>query len=366
MPLGIDKTAAFQAAVATLNEATGATRPRSTAFKPTAARHVESFARVADALASAVKKGQMTLLVAREAAAAHAASARDALTSDAVASLPPRGPLAQSLDSAYQARKGVKKDVHEENHRLLSELLVETRIGNLSRDLTVATSTRVKPGARLIADPVKLVALIRAADESGNEAESEWGRRALEKTRPLLTDEKQVDALELAVSRRDTVSPAALAVWVKRLTAPLPADSPDPKIAKEAKENREALARALESSDASCLAACYAFHREGADEAIRTFHDSGGQGPPPLALQIVKSMERMPLSALATLTELEEARRAQELKDAAAVSQEAQAKIGEMSQLSWVKQPTDSELVSAAYQENRNAKNPMLANFRQN
>src|SRR5262249_37472245 len=162
-------------------------------FKVLADAALARFQALRDDLERQVRRGDLTVKVAREKARAAAAELKTTLAKQVEGYGPTPRAFLDRLVETSNARKRLPEHqwsagLQRETSRRLRQSLIEQQIGSRAGEFEGKTKARAMPGGRASATLDTLLAFHEAASLAGDEAALEWARRQLEATRPRVPD----------------------------------------------------------------------------------------------------------------------------------------------------------------------------------
>ena len=301
-----------------------------TSFKPEADAALARFQALRDDMERQVRRGDLTVKVAREKTAAATAVLRDDLNARADAfHATPRVFLdrlveasgARSKSHAHMSLEGLQR----ETNRLLRMSLVEQQLETRAREFEGRTVVRRLQGGQAAPSLDSLLAFHETSSQAGDDAASEWTRRQLEGMRGQVSDPADLRRIDLACDRPEQVNPRLVAAYVESLQQGDPA----------AVEGFAA--HALESADANaCVAAFVMARSEPGGTAVRWVRD------------LLNGLGAFPDAALSTLRTVEAEARGADGKAARAQVDYAVAVAEAQARFDKVEPPTADELIRAA------------------
>jgi hypothetical protein len=295
-------------------------------FKPEADAALARFQAVRDDLERQVRRGDLTVKVAREKAQAAATLLKQEVAARAGSySAAPRVFLDRLVEASH-ARQRSREQVsleglQRETNRLLRLTLVEQQLQTRAREFEAKTFVRRLPGGTPAPSLDSLLSFHESATNGGDDAAVEWSRRQLEEMRPRVADPADLRRIDMACDRPDVVNPRIVATYLDSLAALEPAET-------------ETFAdRAVESGDANACVAAFLLARgaEGgtAVKWVRT---------------LLNSLGAFPDAALSTLRTIEAEARADETEAARTQAEYAAAVAEAQARFSSVEAPTADEV----------------------
>ena len=303
---------------------------QATPFAERADAEIAHFQSLRDDLVRQVRRGDLTVKVARERASAAAEGAKTALKRQADGFSPtPRAYLDRLIETTA-ARKLARENaslesLQRETNRLLRESVVEMRL--VARAAEFEAKTFVRPMTGGVPAPTLdgLLALARSSGEAGDEVASEWSRRQLEAIRAQVSEPSDLRRIDLATDRPDVVNTRLVESYLAAMEG----------------QPREALRtfiyQSIESGDANACVAAFAL--------VRQFPTTSDD---PLAVevtrQVLTNLSRFPDAALTTLRGWEADARQFDTEAAQAQVEFAAARLDAESRLPGLENPTNAEV----------------------
>lgn len=299
-------------------------------FKPEADAALARFQTLREDLERQVRRGDLTVKVARETARTAATELKADLARKAEGhSTVPRVFL-DRLVEAGRSRKRARETMsieglQRETNRLLRLTLVEQQIRSRADEFEGRTFVRSLPGGKLAPTLESLLAFHTAVDHAGDEAALEWTRRQLEAMRGRVAEPADLARIDLACDRPDTVNPRIVGRYLEAL-------------ARGDEESIEMfVAEALETRDANACAAAFLLAREA----------PAGPGAR-WVRSVLNGLASFPDAALNTLREIEAETRGRDTENARAQADYAVAVAEAQVRFAGVEAPTEDELARQA------------------
>jgi hypothetical protein len=191
-------------------------------FKPEADAALARFQAVRDDLERQVRRGDLTVKVAREKAAAAAADLKTALLKKAEDFSPvPRAFLDRLVESTNQRKRAREhlslEGLQRETNRLLRQSLIEQQLQSRAGEFEGRTFVRTMPGGKAVPTLESLLTFHETATPAGDEAAREWARRQLEALRVRTPDPADQREIDRACDRPDAVNPRIVATYMEAL-----------------------------------------------------------------------------------------------------------------------------------------------------
>lgn len=300
-----------------------------TSFKPEADAALARFQALRDDLEKQVRRGDLTVKVAREKAAAATAILRDDLKARADGyHATPRVFLDRLLEASGARSKSRDhtslEGLQRETNRLLRISLVEQQLQTRAREFEGRTFVRRLQGGQPAPTLDSLLAFHETSAQAGDAAAAEWTRRQLEGMRGRVSDPSEVRRIDLACDRPEQVNPRLVTAYLDAL------QEDDPSAVEGFAVN------ALESGDANaCVAAFVLARAEAGGTAVRWVRD------------LLNGLSAFPDSALATLRTMEAEARGADGEAARAQVDYAVAVAESQARFEKVEPPTANELLRA-------------------
>jgi len=295
-------------------------------FKPEADKALASFQMMRDDLERQVRRGDLTIKVAREKAAMAASQLRENLKRQAEGFSPAPRVFLDRLVEASNARKRAHdhlslEGLQRETNRLLRMSLVEQQLQTRAREFEGRTFTRALPGGQTAPSLESLLSFHETATQAGDEAAVEWSRRQLEAIRPRVLEESDRRKIDLACDRPDAVNPRIVAVYIDTLQS-------------ASTDTLETfVTNAIEERDANaCVAAFLMARGQEGGAALRWVRNT------------LNGLGAFPDVALATLRTIEAEARADDAEAANAQAEYAIAVANAQVDLAGVEPPTEEDL----------------------
>jgi hypothetical protein len=295
-------------------------------FQAEADAALMGFRAVRNELERQVKRGDITLKVARDRASVAADDLRGQLTKKSEGYSPTPRAFLDRLVEADKMRKKARESLsieglQRETNQLLRQHLVEQQLQ--TRVAEFEGKSFVRPIIGGIPAPTldSLLTFHGTAVNSGDDVAVEWSRRQLEGFRNRVFGEEDLRKIDLATNRPDRVNPRLIGVYVGALQNRPP-------------EELETFAeKAVEEKDTNaCIAAFVLARQEPEGTGTRWVR------------KVLASLPEFPDAALTTLRVLEAEARASEAEAAKAQARFAIARAESEVSLDGVEAPTDRDL----------------------
>ncbi len=302
---------------------------RASSFTERTDAELANFRSLRSDLERQVRRGDLTVKVAREQASAAAEAAKATLKRQAEGYSPTPRSFLDRLIEAADARKKAKdaaslESLQRETNRLLRQSLTEQQLA--ARDGEFQGKTFVRPMTGGPAAPTLdgLLDVARSGGESGDEVASEWSRRQLEAFRVQVQDLGDLRRIDLACDRPDVVNPRLVQGYLTALEG------------RPAEALGTFIDRSIESSDANACVASFVLARSnpnGDDPAMAR-----------ATRKVLSSLNQFPDAALATLRAWEVDARNQDAEAAQAQVAFASARFDAESRLPGLEAPSTAEI----------------------
>lgn len=295
-------------------------------FKPEADAALGRFQALRDDLERQVRRGDLTVKVARQKAEEAAARLKTELGKQAEGYSPvPRvflDRLVESSNARSRARDRLPVEgLQRETNRLLRQTLIEQQLMNRDDEFQGKTFVRSMTGGQPAPTLDSLLGFHETATNAGDEAAREWTRRQLEGLRTWVSDPADQRRIDLACDRPEAVNPRLVASYMDAVRA----GDPD--------EVAPFVASALESRDANaCVAAFLLARDEPLGTSVRWVRD------------VLQGLTEFPDAALATLRSIEAEARGGDAEAARAQADYAVALAEAQVRFSGVEAPTEDDL----------------------
>ena len=308
---------------------------RSSPFQVEADAALSGFRAVRGELERQVRRGDLTVKVARERSASAAAELRDRLIRQSEGYSPTPRAFLDRLVDADKARKKAKESLsieglQRETNKLLRQHLVEQQLQ--ARVGEFEGKTFLRPIAGGVPAPTldSLLGFHRTAEDSGDEVALEWSRRQLEGFRNRVFGDDDLRRIDLATDRPDRVNPRLVGVYVESLRG------------RSVDELETFAEKALLEGDANaCIASFVLARQEPEGPRLRWVR------------KVLSGLPEFPDAALATLRGLEAEARASEHEAARAQAEFAIARAEAEVGLEGLEAPTSEDLARLGRIESR-------------
>jgi len=299
---------------------------RETPFRKEAEAALEGFRQVRGELERQVRRGDLTLKVARERAVEAASGLRDRLLKQSEGYSPvPRAFLDRLVEAAAARAKASEalslEGLQRETNRLLRQHLVEQQLQARAGEFEGKAFLRPISGGNAAPTLDGLLSFHRLAADSGDEVAREWGRRQLEGFRNRVVNEDDVRKIDLACDRPDRVNLRLVDAYVEAIKG------------RGADDLEAFAARGVAEGDANACIASFVLARQEPEGGNRRW-----------VRQVLANLPNFPEPALSTLRRLEAEARASESGAARAQADFAIARAEAEVRLDGVQPPTDAEL----------------------
>ena len=234
-----------------------------------------------------VRRGELTVKVARERAGEAASRLRDLLAPKAEQYSPVPRAFQDRLVQAVEARKlarerGSLEVLQRETNRLLKQTLIEQQLGSRVAEFEGKTFVKPMGGGNPAPTLDSLLRFHEASAQGGDDAGMEWSRRQLEGMRKLVFEPEDARRIDRACERPDQLSPPIVDRYVETLRQ-APAEAIEGFVA-----------QALAERDANACTAAFVLAREapegGSARWVREVLDGLGEFPD-AALNALRGLE---------------------------------------------------------------------------
>jgi hypothetical protein len=304
-------------------------------FKPEADAALARFQTLRDDLERQVRRGDLTVKVARERAHAAALEMKASLTRKAEGFSPvPRAFLDRLIEAGNARKRALEtmsiEGLQRETNRLLRHTLIEQQIRSRAEEFEGRTFVRSLPGGKLAPTLQSLLTFHDAVTQAGDDTAMEWGRRQLESMRNRVAEPDDLRRIDAACDRPDSVNPRIVARYL------------------EALEGREVdiletfVNQAMESRDANACMAAFLLAREAPGGPVVRWVRS-----------VLNGLGSFPDVALSTLRAMEAEARSVETEGARAQAEYAVALAEAQVRFPGLETPTDDDLARQARVKSR-------------
>ena len=310
----------------TLSKAGLEAMDRSSPFRAEADSALNSFRTLRADLERQVRRGDLTVKVAREQANDAAAQLRTHLLQKSEGYSPTPRVFLDRLVEASNARRQAKETLsleglQRETNRLLRLHLMEQQLQARAGEFEGRTFLRPISGGSPSPTLDSLLGYHQMTTDAGDEVGQEWVRRQLEGFRNRAYNEDDIRQIDLACDRPDRVNPRLVKVYVETLKG------------RTADEMESFVDRGLEDGDANvCIAAFQMARQEPDGPRLRWVR------------KVLSGLVSFPDAALTTLRALEAETRAADAEAARAQANFAIVRAEAEVNLDGVESPTALEL----------------------
>jgi hypothetical protein len=309
-------------------------------FKAEAEAALAGFRAFRDDLERQVRRGDLTVKVAREKATAAAAQLRDELARKSAGYSPAPRSFLDRLIEAGKARQKAREamsieGLQRETNRLLRQTLLEQQLVNRASEFEGQTFLRPMTGGPPSPTLNSLLAFHESASLAGDEPAMEWARRQLEAMRGRVLADSDRRRIDRACDRPDRISPTIVAAYVEAMRE------------RSAEEMEIFVDQALTEHDASACAATFLLARQAPEGLGARWVRS-----------VLNSLDEFPDAALTTLRAWESDTRRAEAEAAQAQANYAVTVAEAEARLTGLEPPTETELERQARLESRPAAAP--------
>jgi hypothetical protein len=298
---------------------------RSSPFQAEAEAALSGFRAVRGDLERQVRRGDLTVKVARERAAAASLELRDRLLKQSEGYSPTSRAFLDRLVEADKARKQAKETLsieglQRETNKLLRQHLVEQQLQARAGEFEGKTFLRPIVGGVPAPTLDGLLGFHRMANDSGDDVALEWSRRQLEGFRSRVFNDDDLRRIDLATDRPDRVNPRLIDVYVDAMK-----DRPGDELETFAE-------KAVVDGDANACIAAFVLARQSPEGPSARW-----------VRKVLSSLPAFPDAALSTLRGLEAEARASEAEAARAQAQFAIARAEAEVGLDGLEAPTERD-----------------------
>lgn len=297
-----------------------------TSFKPEADAALGRFQAFRERAEKDVRRGDLTVKVAREKARLAADEMKADLARRAEGYSPvPRVFLDRLVEASNSRRKAKDQmsieGLQRETNRLLRQTLVEQQLATRAAEFEARTFVRTLPGGKAAPTLDSLLAFHESATQAGDDAALEWARRNLEAIRPRTPEPADQVKIDRACDRPDTVNPRIVASYMEALAGA------------DLAALETFVHESITSRDSNACVAAFILAREApGGTSVRWVRD------------VVNGLGEFPETALTTLRTLEAEARAVDGEAARASADYAVALAESQLSLKGVESPTADEL----------------------
>jgi hypothetical protein len=313
---------------------------RTSPFRAEAEAALSGFRAVRGDLERQVRRGDLTVKVARERSASSAADLRARLLKQSEGYSPTPRAFLDRLIEADRARKQAKESLsieglQRETNKLLRQHLVEQQLQARAGEFEGKTFLRPIAGGVPAPTLDGLLAFHRTAADSGDEVALEWSRRQLEGFRNRVFGDADLRKIDLATDRPDRLNPRLVGVYVEAMEG------------RPAEEMETFAGKAVADGDANACIASFVLARQAPE------------GPRARWVRnLLAALADFPDAALTALRGLEAEARAEEAGAARAQAEFAIARAEAEMALDGLEAPTDRDLERLARIESRPVARP--------
>jgi hypothetical protein len=295
-------------------------------FKADADAALAQYQALHDDLERQVRRGDLTLKVAREKAAASAAQLRATLHERAGGYSPVPRVFLDRLIETSNARKWAREHLsmeglQRETNLLLRQGLVEQQLQNRAVEFEGKTFVRSMAGGLPAPTLDRLLAFHETASLAGDETAREWARRQLEGFRTRVTAPEDQHLIDLACDRPELVNPRLVSRYMEVLHEG------------DARSLEAFVTQALDGHDANACVAAFLLARRS-PEGTR----------PRWVRQVLDGLKDFPDAALSTLRPLEAEARGEDAQAARAQADYAIALAEAQVNFPSLESPSEAEL----------------------
>ena len=313
---------------------------RSSSFQVEAEAALSIFRSIRSDLERQVRRGDLTVKIARERAADASIELRDRLLKQSEGYSPTPRVFLDRLVEADKARKLAKETLsieglQRETNKLLRQHLLEQQLQARAGEFEGKTYLRPVTGGDPSPTLDALLGFHRTASDSGDEVALEWSRRQLEGFRNRVFNQDDLRRIDLATDRPDRVNPRIIDVYVEAMKD-------------RSGEDLETFAeKAVDDGDANACIAAFALARQSPDgPRVRWVR------------KVLTGLPDFPEVALTTLRGLEAEARSSEAEAARAQAEFAIARAEAEVGLDGLEAPTERDRERVVQMESRPVARP--------
>ena len=299
-------------------------------FKPAADAALARFQALRDDLERQVRRGDLTVKVARERARGAAESLKSDLVKQAEGYSPvPRAFLERLVETSLARQKAREhqsvEGLQRETNRLLRQALIEQQLRTRSEEFEGRTFVRMMPGGKSGPTLQSLLNFHESANQAGDDSAVEWARRQLESMRARVAEPGDVAKIDAACDRPDAVNPRIIGRYLEAI------DGSDPDAVETFVD------AAIEGRDANACVASFLLARE-----------ARGGSSVRWARKVLNGVSAFPDVALATLRSLESDARSADAEAARAQADYAVALAEAQVRFNGLEAPSGEDLARLA------------------
>ena len=299
-------------------------------FKAEADLVLSKFQHLRDGLEQQIRRGDLTVKVARERAAAAASELKGSLLNKAEGFSPIPKVFMDRLVEAGEARKRAREHLsieglQRETNRLLRQNLIEQQLQTRVREFEGRTFIRPLTGGQLAPTLDSLLAFNQSAKQGGDDTATEWSRRQLESMRNRVLDTTDQRRIDLACDNPDSVNPRLVASYMESLEE------------KSAGEMERFVEEAFAERDSNACIAAFLMARDASEGTSARW-----------VRNLLGGLGSFPDAALSTLRSIEADARASDSESARAQADYAIALAEAQVKFNNVEAPSDEELTRQA------------------
>lgn len=299
-------------------------------FKPEADAALARFHALRDDLERQVRRGDMTVKVARDRARDAAAELKTTLARKAEGYSPVPQAFLERLVETSDARRRAHETMpleglQRETNRLLRETLIEQQLMSRAGEFEGRTFVRALPGGKLAPTLDSLLTFHSAATHAGDAAAREWSRRQLEALRSRIAEPDDLRRIDQACDRPDVVNPRIVARYMEAMEG------------RDMETLETFVTEALEGRDANACVAAFLMAR------------AAPNGPNTRWVRtLLNGVVSFPDAALTALRAIEAEARSEDAEGAQAQVEYAVAQAESQVRLAGLEAPTENDLVRQA------------------
>ena len=299
-------------------------------FQPEADAALGRFRAMRESLERQVRRGDLTVKVARDRSTAAARELRESLDKKASGHSPAARVFVDRLSDAARARAKAKENLsleglQRETNRLLRQGLIEQQLAARQGEFEGRAFVRSFSGGPAVPNLQTLLDFHETSRIAGDEPAMEWGRRQLESFRSRVVNPDDHAKIDQACDRPDQVNPRVVARYMEALRD------------RDSADLESFVGQATDSRDANACAAAFLLAREQPEGAsVRWVRD------------VLNGVDRFPDAALSSLRVWEADTRQAEIDSAKSHASFAGAIAEAEARLSGLEPPDSAALARQA------------------
>jgi hypothetical protein len=299
-------------------------------FKPEADAALARFHAMRDELERQVRRGDMTVKVARDRAREAAVELKITLARKAEGYSPVPRAFLERLVEASDARRRAQEampleGLQRETNRLLRKTLIEQQLMTRAGEFEGRTFVRALPGGKLAPTLDSLLAFHDAASHAGDDAATEWSRRQLEAIRARVAEPDDLRRIDQACDCPDVVNPRIVARYMEVLED------------RDLETLETFVKEALEGRDANACVAAFLMARAAPNDPLARW-----------VRTVLNGVASFPDAALSALRAIEAEARNEDAENAQAQVEYAVAVAEAQVRLAGLEAPTEDDLARQA------------------